>query len=88
MEVTKKDKKGGRVDTAFKFRGPTGLQRAIPSGGQDSGSVPVGFGTELQQLRDGGARRKPEQLCSAGRSRRGASEPAATAAADTPHALP
>lgn len=48
-EVTKARKRG----VAFKFRGPTGLQRAIPSGTWTQALFASGWEPKLPQLRDG-----------------------------------
>lgn len=50
-------KKG--VDIAFKFRGPTGLQRAIPSGAGTRAPFQSGSEPKLPQPRDGGPSESP-----------------------------
>lgn len=51
--------KGLKKGVAFKFRGPTGLQRAIPSGTGTRALFASGWEPKLPQLRDGDPLKSP-----------------------------
>lgn len=55
----RKRKKGGGLGIAFKFRGPNGLQRAIPSRAGTRAPFPSGSEPKLQQPRNEGQSESP-----------------------------